>query len=337
MQVNVFKPLLHMLVYTLALLSIVPSSHAQANIYRANIAIAQSAPQTQTQSLQQGLLQILRKITTTREFEHNPAIKEAMENPEQYVKSYRTIKQNDSSVLIIDYQRRDILALLKSANLQRWRETSPNLLTWVTIQKSDSLQVIDDETPLLSAPLLDTAAQLGLSIQLPSLDLEQLAKISVDTLTQASSLQRMSAHYKKDAILSIHITRTSPTDFHSNWLYIDDRRSEQWTSDAKTLITLYEEGFEHLKQNLATSSLEGSMLLNISNINSQQDNDKLLNFLKAVKGITHVELDSLTPDSVLYQIKVNKLPTIVQKELTTGKTLIFDDFRDDTYYFHLKT
>jgi len=326
-----------MLFLIVALLPFTSLTHAQDGFYRANIAIDNANDQTQKQYLQQGLLQVLKKITVTSHFEQNPAIEDAIKNPEQYVKSYRIIRQQEHSFLIIDFQRKDIHALLKSASLQLWQDTSPNILAWVAMEKPGNFNIIDDDSPVLSSPLLDTAEQLGVSIQLPTLDLEQLANITVDSLSQASSLQQISAHYKKDAILAIRIKQTSPDNFQSNWLYIGDGRSEQWISDAKTLTTLYEEGFEHLKQNLTTSTLEESMVLNIGNISSQQDNEKLFNFLKTVKGVTHVELDSLTPDSVIYQVKINRLPTLVQKELTTSKTLIFDDFRDDTYYFHLKT
>ena len=90
------------------------------------------------------------------------------------------------------------------------------------------------------------------------------------------------------------------------------------------IAQLTEQGLQLLKQQLTLikEPAKQVILLEAENSNSNKDHHNLFNSLQKLKGVEQVQIDGVTPDTVLYKLTINTDKEQLIKKLSELKNIM---------------
>lgn len=201
------------------------------DLYQAEVPLVAQTEELREKAMQEGLLQVLRKLTNNPLIEQNPIIKANVQRADYYVQEFHYAAPTMASSeyqLQIRFEKADIDRLIKKAGLVAWGENRPAILVWMTEENGTQMNIIGNETagPLFNQ-LKAAGAQRGLAFIFPFMDMSDLTQVTVEDIATPSlpTLQRVSKRYSPNALL-IGRVRYEGNIVRSEWQLICD--NEQW-------------------------------------------------------------------------------------------------------------
>lgn len=326
------KKLLGLLTMSLVLmLANTAAVQASKDFYHIEVTV-DSANKLDPSYLSKGLLAALTKLTTSDDLIQHSVIEQALKQPTAYIKRYSYEKKDGQWSLHLVLEPIKINTLLQQAKLEKWSDTPLSILAWVSMQTEETIKLFDTDTPSLSKPLSTTANELGFNVIFPTMDLEETMTLSPQTIQSTPLIKKASQRYVSDNVITIEIKQQEQA-YQSNWSLLSQDEQLKWQVNADSLNSLYQQGFEQLKQHLTISVAPSSLHLEITNVNSEQDYQELVKTLKHIEGVKQVELDSVTAESVLYTLEISTKPTTIKRILSQSKALQFEKNVEDTYFY----
>lgn len=324
---------LRALFFTCLMLVFMQPVQANQDFYRINLSINNEA--SNADGFKQGLITLLKKMTPMESYPQSAIIQQALEQPQQYIKRYAYHKQGSNKLLTVMFDPKEVRALLRRAGIEGWSDTTQTVLAWVSYQDENSATIVEDDASKTAVMLKKTASQLGLRLVLPAMDLTDTTSISPATLFNHQALKQASHRYQIEHILSIRLRQNEHT-IESNWSLLSiDGDNSNWFVEDEPLKTVLTQGFEQLKQRLNPPIQAATMRVEITNIDSEQAYQQLLDHFKHLKGVNTVELDSVTADSVLYTLETTVPLAKMNRILTQDAWLKFERNAEGTYYYRL--
>lgn len=164
-----------------------------------------------------GLLEVLSRLTGLTSVPRSAEINAALARPSAYYNQFVFFTEDDpvsgeeQTFLRITFQRSAIQELIKSSNLPVWWSRRPQIMAWLVLDNGGRREILGSESqhPLATA-LKQRAAQRGLSLTLPLMDLDdQLAVSSGDVWGKvAQTLDAAAARYGADLVLVGRVSRS---------------------------------------------------------------------------------------------------------------------------------
>ena len=283
-------------------------------LYQANVPITSARLANSKPTLQQGMAQILVKITGNNAIAEQPVIKNALDNPESFLLQYshkvteqsgassesNEIKQNKQLVSTQSYSSERIQNLLKKAGIATWGAQRPLSLAWLVIEVDGRNRIILNETSTSISNnyykeiVNKTAENRAIPLAYPMQDLEEQVSISSTAvwMQYPEELQRASERYKAEVIVAGRMRKIGSRTWSGQWLLIDKEQMIRFENTSSELNATITEGVNWLADQLALthatkfaapSELIKIKINNISNLTAYTDVEKYLSNLAVIE------------------------------------------------------
>jgi len=202
-------------------------------LYEAVVSVPDKSEQEQKIALQSALRQVLGKVAGKQDWENLPVVAEALEHPERYLEQFRYRKEIAPGEEPSSQHRRLLQArfdpgaideLLRSADLSRWGHARPSMLIWLAVRDGGDNVLLGDngERPGLSKALAEGAAERGIPILFPLLDLNDLSRIEEADVWNRDwgRILAASERYASDTLLIGQLTALSATRWRARWEFV---------------------------------------------------------------------------------------------------------------------
>lgn len=277
---------------------------------------------TISQDIEQAFQKLIKKLTGSKE-SSPPTYNQIMGIVEQY----QYIDEKDKQYLLVEFDKASLNDYLTKHQLNQLSIQDDAYLLYVAQIVDDKQELLDQET---SEPILNVikqqALKQGFNLITPTMDLDDLSSISFNDVWQQDqiALNKAVKRYQAKGVLVLQIYRHDGEEWHSNWhLHQANNHLESQAQNAP-IAQLTEQGLQLLKQQLTLikEPAKQVILLEAENSNSNKDHQNLFNSLQKLKGVEQVQIDGVTPDTVLYKLTINTDKEQLIKKLSELKNIM---------------
>jgi hypothetical protein len=180
--------------------------------------------------------------------------------------------------------------------------------------------------------LHEKAKLAGISIILPSWDLQDMSVISSENFEQVEKLSLASKRYGAKAQLLIKMKgdQTIPCVSHWSFLKSQQEKATSWTEDATTCDVGIQDGMKKVLEMMdptkapeITSELPKAITiihLQVSNILSVQDYQQVFEYLQKQPNVTDVRIEKVEPSRVFYALSTKENVKRFMNNMKTNTT-----------------
>lgn len=330
----------------LLLLLILPLTITQAladdDLYAAEVPVAGEDAASRTEAITQALVQVLVKVTGRRNIAAQSAVAELLGQASQYVQQYRYrlgappvgdeagAGGQPQRFIWVKFDKPALDRALRAAGFPAWSGTRPRLLVWLASDINGRRQLFNPETvPGSRQVMIDRAAQRGLPLRLPLLDLEDRAHITVSDLwgLHEETILAASARYGDVVVLVGRLRRLAANDWRADWHLFDAGSTAAFSGENRLLPLLgdgIDQAMDYLAAHYAPDSSEGGpqqLLLQVSGVPDVSGYARLLNSLGARDEVTGVHLQQLEDGELWLSVSVRGGVEALQRALSANAFL----------------
>lgn len=221
--------------------------------------------------------------------------------------------------LVFEFDQDVVTGLLRSAGLRVWGGRRPHILVWM-VQEEQAVglrRLLDVSDPVATA-LLDQAHRRGLPVQLPLLDLTDLAMVSAADVWGRfrKRIAQASARYGAEMIIGLLLYRDADGQWVADW-FGDDAlpdgalRAAQPAAAARGAINFIADHLAAQFAVTATRNLTRAIWLQVGQVGDIMAYARVLQYLENSNGVTAVRLHKAWDQSLLLQLDVSDLPRLL--------------------------
>ncbi len=316
----------------------------QGDLYAATIPVASQDQGERQQAFRRAFEQVLIKASGNRTTPGHPVITKALAQPERYVAQFRYLGELEPSArygesptralrLWTRFDAAAVRVLLRDANVPAWGQVRPSVLLWFALEQANGPVVFGaDSSSRLTAVLEDAAAQRGLPLILPLLDLEDRSRLSASNLWAGfeEDILAASRRYQSEAVLVARAYHSLSGQWEARWrLFLAGSSSRDWSARGAALEPLLEEGVHQAagyiaERFLAVSRSTGAdgIELVVGGINTLSDYAHILSYLEALEVVSSVQVEKLQGDQVWFLVMARGGIAAMRDALALNRKLI---------------
>ena len=220
-------------------------------------------------------------------------------------------------------------ALLRDAGLSVWSRTRPSTLVWLAVEGQSGRYLVGADDPAgLSAALLAGAAQRGVPLVLPLLDLEDRSSLGVtdvfggfkDTVLAASH------RYASDAVLVGRVHRVLSDLWEARWSLYLDGTAHDWQTRGNLPELATEAAVHELADRLAlrftrpaVDAAPARIELMVIGVESLEDYARALGYLRSLDVVSKVYVNGVDRDQVVFQLAAPGGRETVEQVISLGR------------------
>lgn len=195
------------------------------NYYTASVPVSSQSTQARERAASLGLLEVLIRVSGSRDVNQNPAIRQALGRASGLMEQFHYAQQRDEhgqsqEALVMTFSPSVIEQLLRDAEQPFWPINRPNTLVWLVEDHPEEGKILinDPEAPMVRG-LRSAAAERGLPLRWPLLDLEDRLQINAEQVwaLEEEAVLAAARRYNVDTVLVGRYTRTSAGQWWATW------------------------------------------------------------------------------------------------------------------------
>lgn len=304
----------------IGLLSVAPWVFGQAV---ANLSSGTVPVQTQTtaavnQVAPQALAQVLIKMSGNPSVVSIPSVQQAISQAQQWMQSFSYVPANNGQLLQvrIEFDQKAVAQLLHQAHQAVWRADRPLTLAWLSVDDGSNnpspILSSDESSPPVIALRAD-AAQLGLPVVLPDMDLQDQGYINTNANMpfDISKLQSAGERYKSASILAGNLSVAVDGSWQGQWMYLLNGVPHQWNTVGPTSVAVIHQAMLDMDGVMASviaardnADLQTPVTLQIVGVTSLDDYVLLMHELKQLTPVAQVNLAQLDGSTMNLHLQV---------------------------------
>lgn len=328
-------------VFLLALLAL-GSAHAEVvDLYTGTAPVASQDEAERTRALRAALVSALVRASGDSTLTGDARLAPLLEQAPQWVQNFGYRQEVEatggSTPVVRDYlQARfdpvQVAAGLESLGRSVWGER-PRTLLWLVIDDGSTRRIASAAQVSALDALTRHARERGISIQLPTMDAEDLARVDANTLWEGSSAAAYaaSARYGTPIALVVRLAR-SGAGWTARFGLADGGRGDSWSgtfADANAALVAAAGGLaDRLAQRFAVAATErvvGDYTINIAGINSAEDFARVQSYLAGLSVISTFATTGAEGTTLTVAATLTVSPARLRQVLAVGGVLAFDD------------
>ncbi len=330
------KYMLRILFLLLAVIALPLKAATVTDLYNAQVVLPSNDQQADTQARQQGLEQVLIKVSGQRDIAKNSYIKKAMAKPDSYISQYGYAQQQGQRVLNLAFSQSDIQKLLSSARAPIWNQR-PNVLVWMVDDAHQDRQIVWDQSSNMAlTDMRQMAKERGLPLTLPIGDFDDVTAISASDLWGgfADPITKASQRYHPDAILLVQEQAADNGQIALKWQLFTQNinnlaanTSAPLTgtaigSDSGAANKMINQVADALAQKYAVQSgtkAAGDFDIAVHNIRSSDDFFSLERLLEQMTTVGSANVVQLKGDEVIFDVNLLGSEDAFRRELMNNR------------------
>jgi len=317
-----------------------------SDLYEAEVPVEDRSAERRTSGIAEALRTVLVKVTGDRSVVSHPGVAADLGQAYQYVQQYRyrpapepvtaeppaeAVAETEPGWLL--WARFDAAAvdrLLQARGLPVWGETRPDAVLWLALEDGRQRFLVGQESrPELVAALEQAAAERGVPVLMPLLDLEDRARVRASDVWGEFEqvLVRASARYSATVVLAARAAR-SGNGWAVQWALYEGGSAEHWRSFGSAvdlaLTTGFQQGVDFIADRyapVAGAGAEAVVRLEVSGIDSVADYAKVARYLRQLTPGERADPERVKPGSIVYRIRIRGGLNSLRQSLALGGVL----------------
>lgn len=312
------------------------------NLYEVRLPVMSQQQDDRATAVQDGLLQVLIKLSGDADIGSKPAIKEALKRAEYYVQEYSYEQPESGDVnynylIRIKYEKRDVMRLMKKSSVAYWGDKRPLILVWLVVAdlNSDYKLIGSEEASDLLSAFKNESKKYGLPVIFPMMDMTDVSVITTNDVASVNvtALNAAAKRYAPDALL-IGRVNDNKQELTSEWVLIKNGNSWEWNFSNTNSEELFSALMSNVRQTLAKkmalnldAPLQTKLKMQIKNVAKPEDFEQLMKFVKQLVPVVQVQLAGVTGDVVDLDLQVQGSMSAFQENnvLSQRLTLMSSD------------
>ncbi|CCQ12210.1 hypothetical protein PALB_31110 [Pseudoalteromonas luteoviolacea B = ATCC 29581] len=316
-----------------------------ADLYQSSISVADKSRQARIDAGQQAFVHVIKKLTGLENVDSHPLVKQALRDYSFYLKKYEYVDYPEGGVAArFLFEEQKVNELVRKANWPFWGNRRPQIVLWMVIEDNNNRDFITRESyPQLERLIYDKAAEWGLPILVPLLDLEDRMQVGVTEVwgNFSAQVETASKRYGAERVITARVFQQPAS---SSWM-LEWRQTDAQNFEAQQLVGDQQVIISQMVESLAKSLLQEFSIENsaqATRTTSRLTVRKLVTFeqverikrrLQTISSIKDVDVFSRKGDVVEFDIAhVNSISDL-KKALSLEQTLRV--YIDPSVFYHV--
>lgn len=306
------------------------------DLYLVTLPVASQAKIDRQRVLTEGLETLFVRVSGNKTILENQAVKSVLRRPETFLKqfSYRQVDDPEGaqSTLLLNmrFERSLIESLLRAEGLPLWPANRPTVLAWLVVDTIDGRQLVAGSFEKVTEPLMAHAKRRGLSIKLPSLDLEDAIAISVDDVWGLNTwvAKQATKRYKLDSLLLGKMTQLSTGKWLGSWVFDDNGTPYTLDTEADDLDSFLSQGVDFVADKLAQSYAivpmqmsDQGVVMRLTGVEGVATYARAIQYLESLAAVRYANPIHVEPGLLLVQLVADGQLSQLEQALALGKRL----------------
>jgi len=290
-------------------------------LYEADVPVSSQGASDRARGIKKGLEQVLIKVSGNSHVATVGTVQNNFHKFESLVQQYsyfrqKASKDNGSQLMLkVRFETTGVDRLLKQAGQAVWGTNRPLVLVWIAKQDLDSQELVgSDSDPDVFNMIQQAAAHRGLPVMMPVMDIHDMQTISFADVwnPRPISVREASKRYNVDAILVGRVKHQHGEGWTGHWeLLMGNNDQLTWDyakdSQASVLSEIIDDATDALASRFAileSVHKEAQVVLNIENVDTFQEYEKVMSYLRGLSPVSSIEVVSMQPSEVKFKLDV---------------------------------
>ncbi len=324
--------------FMLALLALPLNAATVNNLYQAQVVLPDTDKQSEQTARQQGLEQVLVKVSGQSKVVDNEVIRKALTNSSQYISQFGVGSLNGQQTLDMTFDRVQVHNLLTQANATLWSDQRPAVLVWLVKENNREREIVWDQSSNPLQTEMNTAAnQRGVPILMPIGDFEDITAVSVPDLWGGfvEPVANASLRYNPEAILIVR-AREDGSNVSLSWQLFEQSADRLVASQVAPkegqvsgeLVAATRDMVNQIADQLAAKyavqlggESRGLFSISVANIQTTEDFFTLERMLTSLSSVASVDVQRLHADQALFGVNLLTTEEAFKRELLLDRRI----------------
>lgn len=290
-----------------------------SGLYEATAPVAGSEAAARNSAIREAFGKVLVKVTGNSRIATRKALAEDLGNAARYVQQYRyelspVVEGGDPAgrLLQVSFDKNEMDRLLQSRGLPVWSANRPSVLVWVGEERQGKRRLLNPDIDAdLRLPLDQVAAERGLPLLLPIMDLEDQGQMQVADIWGdfENNIRAASRRYAPDLILTGRLVGVNAGLWRGEWRLYSADSQRNWNNEAASRNDLVADALQRTADSLADRFAPlrderslSTVRLRVAGIESLADYAAVLELLATQSALERVVVALVEPDAVIYDL-----------------------------------
>ncbi len=309
------------------------ASHAAIDFYRGVVPVKSQAKQQRELAAKEAFAQVIVRLSGSSSALEEDAIRQAQSRALSYVEQFQYLALEDEELLARGYKEQISLQFspaplkkLLMASYKFWPTNRPSTLVWLV---EDSLEfgkqfISNDLAPEVIASFENNAAERGLPLTYPLLDLQDQMRLSAEQVwsLDEEAILVASQRYNADVVLVGRYSSTSRGEYLATWQFFHRGDTRVYDSRNGKAAELGGLALNPLADYLgtryaivSTGEKSPALVLQVSGVDSFASFRAALNYLDKMAAVSQLNLNAVRQDTLLLSLgsesSVDKLVSVL--------------------------
>ncbi len=301
---------------------------------RVEVPVADQTDRAREAATAEGIDGVLKRLTGDPAVTETPAAAGMRDQADDHLQGFSYRRGEDGDLfLVARYDVRRLREALVAADIPIWPQRPPTVLAWVSMDDGDGPRILQaGDQGGLGDQLAQSAADLGVRMLYPIMDLQDLAAIShadiaagfVDPVIDASG------RYGSDRLLAGQVLERGGAA-RVGWMLVDPEQAtaQRWRvtgEDAGQLVgDTLEPLLEQLREQFAylpDLGARGRLTVRVAGVRDLAIHDRLMERLESLAGVAQVITLGVQADTVDFELSIRIEPDQVRDSLDRDARLV---------------
>ncbi|WP_232606852.1 DUF2066 domain-containing protein [Photobacterium phosphoreum] len=318
----------------LAVLALPVQAATVNDLYQTQVTLIGSDQQADQAAREQGLANVLVKISGNTDILNNSAIKAAITNSGRYISQFGYNQVNGQRAIDLSFDKNQIKQLLIQSKASIWKDQRPNILVWMVDNDGQQRNILwDQSTNALVSDTKQAADSRGLPLTFPVGDMTDATAINVSDLwgNFIDPIAAASTRYHADGLLLVKAQQQPDGTVSLNWQFYPQQPSKIATADtqpitgttsgtlAQTSNKMINQVTDYLANKYAVvlgGVAGGKINIEVDNIHSTEDFFALEKMLSNLTTVGSANAMRIKGNSVIFQLNLQGSEQAFHQEIS---------------------
>ena len=314
---------------------VLPVQAATVNdLYRTQVTLIGSDQQADQAAREQGLANVLVKISGNTDILNNATIKTAITNSGRYVSQLGYSQVDGQRAINLSFDKNQIKQLLIKSKASIWKDQRPNILVWMVDNDGQQRNILwDQSTNALVNDTTQAADSRGLPLTFPVGDITDETAVNASDLWGGfiDPIAVASTRYHADGLLLVKAQQQPDGNVSLNWQFYPQQPSKIATAEVQPITgttsgTLAQSSNKMINQ--VTDYLAnkyavvlggvagGKVNIEVDNIQSTENFFALEKMLNGLTTVNSANAMRIKGDSVIFQLNLQGSEQAFHQEIS---------------------
>lgn len=307
---------IRILVGLVLLMLVSPVSAVQVDgLYSASVSVDTQSQAVRRAAIGAALNKVLQKVSGRKSIVNDAELQAALSNKSAYVEQFKYTKKGDDVagyLLTVSFQKSALDKLLQQFDVPVWGSNRPDVLIWLAVEQGKKRYLVNSESSPIAALLKQVAADTGLAITLPLLDIQDQRAVGFfdvwggfsDNILQASK------RYRAKHVMYGSLLKRTGGGWQLKWTLTQSPSRHADLERADTLGVVVQATFHQAAEVLANiyaprgDSQKNRVIVEVEGVTTLEEFSEVTRYLSSLDRVKKVNWTQMSGSKLLLELHV---------------------------------